>query len=126
MTNFKTTQKTYFFAAPFTLEGFEHSFPAGRYNVETEEEVTNSMSYVACKRVATTMRMIHTPETFSQPRTLNDTYDIDPRAFSLAVLRDRHQCADEAKETDVQRSDTDQIALDASVNEGMPEGKSDA
>lgn len=105
--------------APFTLEGFEHSFPAGRYNIETQDEIVSSESYVGRKRVATTMRMIQTPETLSKPPTFNDTYDIDPRAFSLAVLRERHQCINTGPETDLGRSKFDQEAIDASVNEGM-------
>ena len=95
MTKLKTTRKTYVFSAPFNLTGFDQSFPAGQYNVEIEEQMMEGMSFVAFKRIATTMRMIHAADGLAKPGLVNNTFNIDPRDFELAILKDRHQCSEE-------------------------------
>lgn len=124
MTNLKTTQKTYVFAAPFTLTGFDHSFSAGQYNVEITEEMMEGMSFVAYKRIATTMRLIHSPDTFFHARIFNKTFNIDPREFDIAILKDRHQCSDEIALTHStsELSEFDRTAISVSENEGMTDG----
>lgn len=121
MTRFKTTQKTYVFAAPFKLTGFDHSFPAGSYTVEIEEEMMEGMSFVALKHIGTTMRIIHTLKTCAEPESLNKTFHIDPRDFDMALLKDRHQCNEESstKYGKDALSKFDRRAISTSENEGM-------
>tara|TARA_E500000318_G_scaffold111931_1_gene132747 strand:+ start:3716 stop:4117 length:402 start_codon:yes stop_codon:yes gene_type:complete len=121
MTKLKTTRKTYVFSAPFNLTGFDQSFPAGQYNVEIEEQMMEGMSFVAFKRIATTMRMIHAADGRAKPGLVNNTFNIDPRDFELAILKDRHQCSEEISSLQSSHalSNFDQLAIDASENEGM-------
>jgi len=121
MTKFKNTQKTYVFSAPFKLTGFDHSFPIGQYSVEITEEMIEGLSFVAYKRIATTMRIIHSPDTFFQAKIFNKIFNIDPRDFDLAILKDRHQCSENSatRHDTVELSQFDQIAISVSENEGM-------
>ncbi|HBN48288.1 MULTISPECIES: hypothetical protein [Thalassospira] len=117
MTTIRTIQKTYAFHHPFHLKGFDHSFPAGSYNVETEEEMLEGLSFVSYKRTGTTLHMIRTATTIIEPKIFN----IDPRDFDLAVLRDRHQCAEETGLSDApsMMSRVDKLAIERGENEGM-------
>lgn len=121
MTTVKTTRKAYAFMHPFHLKGFDHSFPAGAYNVETEEEMLDGLSFVSYRRTGTTLQLIRTETTMIEPKIFN----IDPRDFDLAVLRDRHQCAKEIAFSDAPStmSRVDKLAIERSENEGMPSQK---
>lgn len=43
------------FNSPFRLEGADGTYPAGRYEVVTDEEAIDSMTMVAWRRIATTI-----------------------------------------------------------------------
>jgi hypothetical protein len=43
------------FKRPFTLKGLDHPQPAGTYDVETEEELLEGLSFPAYRRVSTTI-----------------------------------------------------------------------
>jgi len=56
MTRTRTTTVT--FARPFALAGADHRYPAGAYEVQTDEETIDTLSFVAWRRVATTI-LVH-------------------------------------------------------------------
>ncbi len=49
----RTTSKTMTFVHPFNLTGMDAEKPAGRYVVETDEELLAGLSFPAYRRVAT-------------------------------------------------------------------------
>jgi hypothetical protein len=49
----RTTKSTITFAAPFKLEGWTEVQPAGRYDIETDEEVIEGNGRTVYRRVAT-------------------------------------------------------------------------
>ena len=52
----RTTRKTVTFTRPFALAGIDGVQPAGTYDVDTDEETIDDVSFLAWRRVAT---MIH-------------------------------------------------------------------
>ncbi len=76
----RTTRKTVTFARPFSLKGIEGTQPAGAYDVDTDEELIDDLSFLAYRRVAT---MIHL-------RTDGATqiYRVDPVELDARLLRD--------------------------------------
>jgi hypothetical protein len=77
----RTSRSTVTFARPFLLGGTDEVFPQGDYDVETDEELVEGLSFLAYRRVATYVRL-H-PET-GGARTLT----VDPVEFDAAVARD--------------------------------------
>lgn len=53
----RTKREMMSFAAPFTVPGLEGAIPAGTYEVETEEELLEELSFPAYRRVSTTIRL---------------------------------------------------------------------
>lgn len=51
----RTRQKTWTFVKPFQLRGIDHVLPAGDYEVTTEEELIESLSFPVYRRVGTTI-----------------------------------------------------------------------
>jgi len=51
----RTTRKTVTFNRPFSLEGIDRILPAGGYEVVTDEELIEGLSFPVYRRVATTM-----------------------------------------------------------------------
>lgn len=51
----RTTRETMIFDLPFSLGGAERQYPAGTYTIETDEELVESVSFLAYRRVATTI-----------------------------------------------------------------------
>lgn len=51
----RTRDRTWTFAAPFTLKGVDRELPAGSYRVATDEELIESLSFPVYRRVATTI-----------------------------------------------------------------------
>ncbi len=49
----RTTCRTMIFSRPFRLSGMESEQPAGRYVVETDEELLEGLSFPAYRRTAT-------------------------------------------------------------------------
>ena len=77
----RTTSKTVIFAQPFIVDADDGEQPPGIYTVETEEELLQSVSFPAYRRVATVMRC---QSTGGVTRFVN----IDPRALVAALARD--------------------------------------
>jgi hypothetical protein len=53
----RTTSSTISFSRPFVLTGIADEQPAGRYTVETVEELLPQVSFPAYRRIATMMRL---------------------------------------------------------------------
>ena len=51
----RTTRTTMEFNSPFSLESIGRMLPAGRYEVVTDEELIEGLSFPVYRRVATTM-----------------------------------------------------------------------
>ena len=77
----RTTRKIVKFSSPFTLEGVGRVLPAGNYEVVTDEELIEGLSFPVYRRVAT---MMLAPAQSSQIEMLT----IDPRDLAAAVERD--------------------------------------
>ena len=73
----RTKQETVTFRHPFTISGVDGVQPAGSYIVQIEEEVLDGLSFLAYRRVGTSMLLpLHPGSTnsiqsvFIQPREL--------------------------------------------------------
>jgi hypothetical protein len=53
----RTTSKTVTFMHPFNLNGMDKMQPAGTYTVETDEELLQTSSFPAYRRISTLMRL---------------------------------------------------------------------
>jgi hypothetical protein len=53
----RTTSRTVTFMHPFNLSGVEEVQPAGTYTVETDEELLQTLSLSAYRRISTLMRL---------------------------------------------------------------------
>ncbi len=51
----RTRHEEMVFARPFVLKGWAKPHPAGTYDVETEEELIEGLSFPAWRRIATTI-----------------------------------------------------------------------
>ena len=73
------------FRQPFFLESIEGEWPAGDYTIETEEESIDSVSFLAFRRVGTTM-IVHTRR---NGRARHQYVVIDPAELDAAISRDQ-------------------------------------
>ena len=80
----RTTHKTVTFLHPFELSGVEGEQPAGTYAVETTEEPISDLSFIAYRRVSTTI-MLASPQLGPASRQI---VAIDPNDLEAAQLRD--------------------------------------
>ena len=80
----RTTKGTFTFANPFTFSGFDEVFPPGTYNVETDEELIEGLSFDAYRR---TLVLIHLPTKSGRPGH-SRTLTIDPNELDAALKRD--------------------------------------
>jgi hypothetical protein len=78
----RTTRKIVKFGNLFTMEGVGRVLPAGNYEVVTDEELIEGLSFPAYRRVAT---MILAP---TQTSHSIEMLTIDPRDLAAAVERD--------------------------------------
>ncbi len=77
----RTTSRTMTFVHPFKLTGMDGEQPAGRYVVETDEELLEGLSFPAYRRVATYLTL---------PRQVNgvptsEMIRVDPVELEAAV-----------------------------------------
>jgi hypothetical protein len=80
----RTTRKSITFSRPFELAGVDEKFDAGTYEVETVEELIEGLSFVAYRRVATTIVM---------PAKILGSFarqvlTIDPKDLEVAIAAD--------------------------------------
>lgn len=83
----RTTRRSVTFSRPFELAGVDEKFDAGTYLVETREEMIEGLSFVAYRRVTTT---IETPFMgFGQAARQVTT--IDPADLETAINLDANK-----------------------------------
>ncbi len=77
----RTTNRTVSFTRPFLMSGIGGVCPAGTYVIETDEELLEPLSFVAYRRMSTSIQV---------PRQLGrtETYVIDPEALEAALAKD--------------------------------------
>ena len=80
----RTRRKTVIFVYPFLLNDIGRTLPAGEYEVLTDEELIEGLSFPVYRRVST---MIIVPA--QAPRTSSiEMLTIDPRELQAALNRD--------------------------------------
>jgi hypothetical protein len=80
----RTRRETVVFGSPFLLKEIGRTLPAGDYEVLTDEELIEGLSFPVYRRVST-MMMVPAPP----PRTTStEMLTIDPRELQLALDRD--------------------------------------
>jgi hypothetical protein len=77
----RTRQEAVTFRRPFTPKGWTEAQPAGRYAVETEEALIESLSFPAWRRVSTTL-------TLSDAGLLRQAIPIDPAELTALLAAD--------------------------------------
>ena len=80
----RTTKTTVTFMHPFTLVDMDEVLPAGTYDVDTDEELLEGVSFEAYRRVRTLVYLPLKPGNSDLVRTLT----IDPEALDSAIERD--------------------------------------
>jgi len=96
----RTTRRNVTFVRPFTLSDIEGVLPAGTYLVETDEEEIGGPSFVAYRRVATTIHLHN--------RGVTEVFQIDPVELEASLLRDSGTAfsTDAERETPVARRES--------------------
>jgi len=80
----RTRDETVTFLHPFKLSGADEVQPAGRYVVETDEELLQTLSFPAYRRLSTFIRLGGSPNS----NELDRVVDIDPAELAGALARD--------------------------------------
>jgi hypothetical protein len=80
----RTSSQTVTFLHSFKLSGVADALPAGRYLVETDEELLQAVSFPAYRRLSTLIRLPGRPGTMELSRVV----DIDPSELAAALARD--------------------------------------
>jgi hypothetical protein len=121
----RTSKKTVTFSRPFVLGGFDEVLPAGAYSVETDEELLDSISFPAYRRILSVIRLHAKP---GHPG-LTQTLTIDPNELDAALKRDqapaeipvgRNDSQKTLKETtDSRREEADRQAIERGEDDGM-------
>ena len=89
----RTTKKTMVFHEPFLMLYFDQALPAGTYEVVTEEEQLEGISFLAYRRLQTYIyRRTPPPKAGLAP-----THTVDPDDLEAAFMRDGN--GDHAQET---------------------------
>lgn len=76
----RTTRKSVTFVRPFSLSGIDEKLEAGAYDVETREELIEGLSFVAYRRVSTTIVMAAK----GYGRAARQVVEIDPVDLEVA------------------------------------------
>ena len=76
----RTTRKSVTFLHPFSLAGIDEKLDAGTYIVETLEEAIEGLSFIAFRRVSTTI--VTTAKGYGQG--VRQVVTIDPRDLAAA------------------------------------------
>lgn len=74
----RTTSRMAAFTHPFSLSGIDGVLPAGEYEIKTDEESIDSLSFLAFRRVATLFGVSRTGEV--------QWYSIDPAELDAALF----------------------------------------
>jgi hypothetical protein len=88
----RTTRKTVKFLHPFILEGVDRTLPGGEYQVVTDEELIEELSFPVYRRTSTMM--------FVPAQSHGNSIEmvtIDPRDLQAALERDAKAHEQDAK-----------------------------
>lgn len=80
----RTTRKIVVFQHPFVLDSVDVELDAGRYIIETCEEMIEGLSFVAYRRVSTTMIKPHAV----YGEAIRQMFEIDPSELESALNAD--------------------------------------
>lgn len=80
----RTSVKTVTFTRPFVLDGLDEVQPAGSYEVETDEELLDSVSFPVYRRIMTLIRLHAQPTQPGMTRGVT----VDPQELDAALCRD--------------------------------------
>lgn len=80
----RTSSKTVTFLHPFKPSEADELQPAGRYLVETDEELLQTLSFPAYRRLSTFIHLAGRPNSNGLARVV----DIDPAELAAALARD--------------------------------------
>ena len=80
----RTTSKTVTFVHPFNLSGMDEEQPAGTYTVETDEELLQTLSVPAYRRISTLMRLPARPRS----TVLTQIVEVNPLELAAVLARD--------------------------------------
>lgn len=87
----RTKDLTVRFRHPFSLKGVERVLPPGEYRTTTEEDSIDGLSFLAYRRVSTTIVLpTHTDQTIEArlDQTSVEIVALDPRDLERALERD--------------------------------------
>lgn len=82
----RSTRTTVEFAHPFVLKQGDDPLPPGTYDIETDEELIPNLSFIAYRRVRTTLT---SPVTQRGVTLQRQVHDIEPSALEAALASDR-------------------------------------
>jgi hypothetical protein len=88
----RISHATVTFAHPFSLLGVDEPLPQGDYAITVTEEQIDGISFVAYRRVATTIE-IQSSKTFN---TTRQVVDVEPSDLEAALKRDAAASANTA------------------------------
>lgn len=80
----RSTESTVRFSHPFCLSQFDHPQPAGSYQLVTDEERLEGLSFAAFQRVRT---LLYLPAN-GRPGRARQVVEIDPAELAVAVVAD--------------------------------------
>ena len=80
----RTSSRAVSFRHPFSLKGVEGHLPPGTYTVETDEDLVEELSFLAWRRVATTIRV-----PIGHGGSSYEMISVEPAALEEAERRDR-------------------------------------
>jgi hypothetical protein len=81
----RTTRSSVIFSKPFSLADVEGIQPAGTYRVQTVDVSLDHVSFLAYRRVSTTIELPSVGTASSRRQVIT----IDPRELEAALTRDR-------------------------------------
>ena len=84
----RTKQETVTFRHPFTISGVDGVQPAGAYIVQIEDEVLDGLSFLAYRRVGTSMLLPLHPGSSSSVQSIL----VERRELEESLARDRAAC----------------------------------
>ena len=85
----RTTRTTVAFRHPAIISGVDGQIPAGSYVIETDDEMIPGVSFLAYRRIRTS---IVVPVVFGAARGMQ-VVEIDPDALAAALARDADSIA---------------------------------
>ena len=83
----RSIESTFHFSRPFRLTQFDRPQPAGSYQLITEEEQLEGLSFAAFQRVRT---LLFLPAN-ARPGRAREVVSVDPVEFAAAVVADALQ-----------------------------------